>query len=334
MKVLIIGCGSIGSRHISNLRKLGVKEIIASDINKNRLDDVSKKFRISKKYTDFKEAVLKNHNIDAAIICTLSSMHLAMAQFLAKHGINMLVEKPLATDLKNVGSLLRTVKKKGLVLMVAMCYRFNPGLIKLKKLVDKKIVGKIYSAHITAGYYLPYWHPNSDYRREYSARKSLGGGVVLDGAHSLDIMRWIFGEAEEVACFYNKLSDLEIDTEDTADFIFILKNGAMISINLDYLKKLYTNKIEVTGEKGNIYWDFTSNEIAIYNKNGKWKKIKYLFKINDMYVTELKHFLECVKQNKKPLVDGNEGRKTLGLVMAAKKSAKLKKFVKIKVCSK
>ena len=329
LKFLVIGCGSIGSRHISNLFALGMRDIVACDKDKNRLQQISRRFGIRELYTDFEKAISNNPSLQAAFVCTPTSLHLSMSKQLAKTGVDIFVEKPLAADLKGVDSLLRLVEKKKLILMVGMCYRFNPGIIKLRQLVTRGAIGKVYSARIVGGYYLPYWHPRSDYRKEYSARRALGGGVLLDGTHSLDMMRLIFGEAEKVACHYVKISDLDIDTEDLATFIFMLRGGTVVTIELNYLSRVYTNRIEATGEKGNLLWEFSKNLVGI-SRGGPWKITKYNFKINDMYLAELRHFIECIRRRQKPLIDGHEGKKILELVVAAKKSAKLGRFVKVR----
>lgn len=326
MRIMVIGCGSIGRRHLLNLKQLGYEDLIACDINSERLEKVSKEIDITKKYTEYKDAVAKE-KIDAVVVCTPTSLHLPMAQFSAENHINIMVEKPISADLEGVDKLVSTLEKNNVIMMVAMCYRFHPGLRKLKELLDSGTIGRVYTANIIGGQYLPSYHPKSDYRKEYSANKSLGGGIILDGIHSIDNMRWIFGEASEVACYFDRVSALEIDTEDLATFIFILKNKIVVNIHVDYLQRLYSNRIEVIGEKGNAYWDYTKNKILIYKD--EWEEIPYSFETNDMYVEEMKHFIGCLKQNKRPLVDAIEGKKTLKLAVAGKESAKLRKFVEL-----
>ncbi len=330
MKILVIGCGSIGRRHIANLKRIGVGNLTICDADTLRLERVGEEFTVRSRYTDYKKAISESDRVDAAVICTPTSMHLSMALFVAEHKINMMVEKPISTDLEDVDRLLSLVEKNDLILMMAMCYRFHPGLIKLKKLLDEGAIGKIYSVNMYAGYYLPYWHPQADYRVEYSANKSLGGGVILDSIHSLDTIRWLLGEAKEVICFSDKVSNLEIDTEDLASSIFILENGIVVEVHVDYLQRVNKSRTEVIGEKGNIEWDYTRNLIRIFSvEHSKWEEIPYEFDTNDMYVEEMKYFLDCLKHHQKPLMDGSEGKKTLKLAVATRESSRLRRFVGI-----
>lgn len=327
--ILIVGCGSIGRRHLANLKKIGIKDLIICDTNKTRLNKVSREFGIQRKYRDYKKALFENTNINVAVICVPTNLHVPTALFLAQKGINLMIEKPLSHNRDNVDRLLGIVKKKKLICMMAMCYRFHSGYLKSKDLITRGAIGKIYSANLFGGYYLPYWHPKMDYRKEYSAKKPGGGGVILTN-HSLDILRWLFGEISEVGCFYNKVSNLEIDTEDAAVFILRSQSGILISLYCDFLQRISQHKLTVVGELGNIECDLIENKINIFNiKTKKWRKINYKFKVNDMYLKEMRYFIDCLLKNKKPSVNLLEGRNTLELALAAKKSQKMKKIINL-----
>ncbi len=330
IKIIIIGCGSIGQRHISNLKKMGVKDLVLCDINETRLNKAAKEFNISQKYTDYKKAIFENRDIKAAVICTPTNLHIPQSLFLVQNGINLLIEKPLSHNRNNINRLLDIVKKKKIICMMAMCYRFHSGYLKLKDLISKGVIGKIYSANLFGGYYLPYWHPDIDYRTEYSAKKSMGGGVILASIHSIDIIRWLFGEVGEIGCFYDKRSNLEIDAEDTAVFILRLENDILISFFLDFLQRVNQHKITVVGELGNIEADFVESKIRIFNvKTKKWREVNYEFEINDMYIKEMQYFINCLLKNKRPSVDLIEGKKTLEVALMAKESSKTKKIFKL-----
>jgi predicted dehydrogenase len=328
--ILIIGCGSIGRRHLANLKRIGLRDLIICDTNQARLNKAAKEFNIQKKFTDYKKAVRQNDDIKAAIICSPTNLHVSQALFLAKKGINLLIEKPLSHNRNNVDFLLDIVEKKKLICMMAMCYRFDAGFLKLKDLIDKGAIGKLFAANLFGGSYLPYWHPQMDYRIEYSAKKSMGGGVILTSIHSLDIIRWLFGEVKEVGCFCDKISNLEIDTEDTAAFIFRLKNNMLVNLYLDFLQRVKQHKITMVGELGNIEADFIENKIKIFNiKTKKWHKVNYKAKKNDIYIKEMQYFIDCLSKNKKPTINLSEGIKTLELALAAKESSKAKKILKL-----
>jgi len=143
-------------------------------------------------------------------------------------------------------------------------------------------------------------------------------------------MRWLIGGAKSVFCSAGKISNLDVETEDVAEILINFKNGAICEIHLDFIRPGYSRNCEIMGEKGVIYWDFSEKIVKFYSsETKKYEIIKTKSEINDMYVEEIKHFLNSIKALKKPLVDGYEGKKSLQLALAAKKSHQLNKLIKL-----
>lgn len=329
MKILVIGCGSIGKRHIANLKKLGITNLIICDTDKVILKKVSQKFNIYKIYHDCKKAVLENKDLSAALICSPTSLHIAQALFLAKNKINIFMEKPISHNKQRITKLIKLINKNKLIFMMGMCYRFHPGLKIIKKIIEERTIGKIYSARLWSGHYLPYWHLGEDYKSEYAAKKYLGGGVILTSIHSIDYMRWLFGEVKEVVCIYDKISNLEIDVEDIALFIFRLKNRILVQAYLDFLQRFNEHRIDIVGDKGQIKWDYFENAVNVFEARTKrWRRIRYRFETNDMYVAEMKYFNNCLLRKRSSGIDCLEGEKTLEIVLAAEESMKREKIIK------
>lgn len=317
LKILVVGCGSIGRRHINNLKSLGMRNFILCDTSKESLELASKGIENPALFTNFKEALAAGP--EAAVICTPSSMHLEMAYELAKRGVHILIEKPLSHTIAGCGTLARLVESKGLVAMMAMCYRFHPVFTHLKSLLDSEVLGKVYHVNYYGGHYLPDWHPHADYRKEYASRKDLGGGVVLTSIHGLDTIRWLFGEVAESRTFTDKVSDLEMDVEDLAIGVFRLKSGAYVNWQSDFLQRANQHRMVITGKKGTIRCDFLEGTIDTFLADfGKWYSGRMPFEINTMYVNEMKHFLECIVNRQRPCVDLSEGEKTLRLALDVK----------------
>jgi len=316
---LIIGCGSIGKRHLRNLKLLGIKDFVLCDTNKNRLKNIGKGMNISKLYQDYKKAIKENKNISAAVVATPTSLHLPIAMHLAQKGIHIFMEKPLSHNLSGIDKLAKLIKKNHIIFMMAMCYRFNPVLLRLKKLLKEKVIGKIYFVNYFGGHYLPDWHPTADYRREYSARKDLGGGVILTSIHELDNIRWLFGEVKEVKGYNTKLSDLEMDVEDIFAVVLKMEKGFYINAESDFLQRVPQHRVIIIGSKGNIEADIRSGEIRIWTiKTKNWQVIKANYDINTMYVEEMDYFLNYLKKKKSPEIGFSEGVRTLELAMKIK----------------
>jgi predicted dehydrogenase len=204
--------------------------------------------------------------------------------------------------------------------MMGMCYRFHPAIRRLREHVRAGTVGRVLGAHLWAGQYLPDWHPWADYRREYSAQRRLGGGVLLDSIHSLDTLRWALGEPVEVSAMLGKVSDLEIDTEDVAAALVRLASGAIVEVHVDYLQRHGQSRTEVIGAEGNLVLDGTGLR---WRRAGDaaWTAEAIAPAPNDMYVAELRHLVAALAAGEAPAPDGAEGRATLALASAIRTAA-------------
>lgn len=321
-KILVVGCGSIGRRHIRNFQSLGIRNFILCDTSEESLKAAAIGLEAPVLTTNFKNALL--HEPHAGVICTPSSLHLEMAYRLSERKVHVLVEKPLSDTLEGISDLEKKVAEKGVVAMMAMCYRFHPVFLEVKALLAANTVGKVYHVNYFGGHYLPDWHPKADYRVEYAARKSLGGGVILTSIHGLDNIRWLFGEVEETLAFVDKVSDLEMDVEDIATAIFRLKSGVLVNWQTDFLQRANQHRMVIAGARGTIKVDFLTGVIETYQaETGKWDTRTVGFEVNGMYVAEARHFLECVDRRLVPEADLKDGYKTLRLALEVKGSRNL-----------
>jgi predicted dehydrogenase len=326
MKFLVIGCGSIGKRHIRNLKSLGYNDIIAYDVKKERLKEVEE-YNVTT-FDILDDAF--NQKIDAVLVCTPSSLHLQPALLAVEHGSHVFIEKPISHNLDGLDELIDIAEEKGLVTMVGFNMRFEQGLRTMKKLLDEKAIGKVTSAICIVGQYLPDQHPWEDYRHGYAANKSLGGGVILDGIHELDYISWFFGDINELFCFADKLSSLEMDTEDTAAILLRFENNTMVVIQMDYVKRTYERTCEIIGEEGILKWDFEEHTVKMFSAKTKdWETIQddKEYDINKMYVDEMDCFIGCINGKMTPPVDAVSGKRILEVALAAKESANTKKVM-------
>ena len=316
VRILVAGCGSIGRRHIRNLHDMGAENFILCDLDSERLKRASDGLEGAVCVDNLDDALCENP--DVALICTPSSLHLDMALRLARRGVHLFIEKPLSHTIDGVDELIETVEKNMVTTMMGMCYRFHPVYRRLKEILIEKRLGTLYHINYHGGHYLPDWHPNEDYRKEYAARSELGGGVVLTSIHGLDNIRWLFGEVEEVKAFVDKVSSLEMDVEDLAVGIFRLKNGIYVSWQTDFLQRTNQHRMIIVGEMGTIRCDFLDGTIEIFLVDKGWEREDITFDINTMYVKELEYFFECVRKGIDTGIDVKEGFRTLRLAMEVK----------------
>lgn len=317
-KLLIVGCGSIGSRHLRNIKKITDCQIVVSETKDFDPTDLEEKYGV-KVFRDYQAAL--NEKPDAVIISNPTASHVKYALGAAQKGYHLFIEKPLSHNMNGVNKLIRMVEKKKLKVLIGCSLRFHKQLIKIKELLSQNALGKVYFARLVAGNYLPDWRPGTDYSQSYSARKKLGGGVVLDLIHEIDYARWLFGEVEGINANICRLSNLNIETEDYAQIFLKFKNGPVAQIQLDYLNPEPVRSCQIVGELGDIEWDYIKGLLKVREAKNKSVKDFSLtdYDINEMYVEEMKHFLNCLSSDQKPLINIYDGKRALEIALAAKK---------------
>ena len=318
-KILIIGFGSIGKRHLQNIFANFNTQLIVYTKRKDLGKLEKKNFII----TDSLKHAL-SYNPDIAFVTNETSLHIDIATKLAKHGVHLFLEKPLSNSMRNVKKLRSLISSKKLITQMGCNFRFHPCLIKIKKILDTNELGRIISVQVESSSYLPDWHPYENYRFGYAARDDLGGGIALTCIHELDFLYWFFGDVKKIFSVTGKYSDLEVTSDDLSAMIIIFKNNVVGELHLDYFQRPDFKSCKIKGTKSTLYWDSTTNEVKLFSqKNKSWKSIYKLknFDNNQMYVDELKHFFKCIKNNKKTINDIDDGIKTLKVVLSAKKSS-------------
>ena len=329
MKILIVGYGSIGKRHIKNLTSTKNYSIIVC--TKQKQDSFLKK-RNCKIFNSIDRCIKEKPDI--ALITNETRYHIDTAIKLANSGIALFIEKPLSDSLKRIDKLTSIIKKKKITTMVGCNLRFHPCIKKLKKLISTNKIGRIISIHAENCSYLPDWHPYEDYKEGYSARTELGGGVVLTNIHEIDYLYWIFGNIKSVYSVTGKFSDLQITADDFSYLLLEFKNKILGNVHLNFFQKPPSRFCKIIGTDGIIHCNLLTNNIKIYNsKKKKWSQYLKLknYNYNDMYVEELRHFINCVRTNKKTINSVNDSINSLNVVINAKKSSKLKTPIRLKL---
>ena len=305
MRFLIAGFGSIGRRHFRNLITLGYDDIILYRSNKSTLDtDEIKNFVVE---TDLEKALA--HKPDVVIISNPTALHLDVAIPAALQGCHLFFEKPISDSLERIPELRKALEIGGGKAMTGFQYRFHPGLQQVKKWIEDGTIGKVVSARAHWGEYQPGWHPWEDHRNSYSARKELGGGVILTLCHPIDYFRWMFGEIQSVWSAYDNIQSLQIDTEGVAD-IGLLFDGVIGHVHLNYIQRPGKHVIEIIGDSGTITWDNKDGVARYYSVNDyQWQT--YIppadFERNTLFIDEMKNFIEFISGNSETMCTLEDG---------------------------
>lgn len=328
MKILVVGYGSIGKRHILNLKQIGKIDVIV--LTKRKRDNFLKK-NCYKIFSTLDECLKEKPK--AAIICNETNLHLKVATKLVKNDIHVFIEKPISNSLVGINDLKKNIQKKKIITHVGCVLRFHPIIKTTKKLLENNIIGKIKFVHSENGSYLPDWHPKENYRKSYASKDMMGGGVVLTCIHELDYLIWMLGRIDSVVSKNAKISGLGIQADDISVSILKFNSNIIGELHLDFFQRPKTRFCKIIGDKGTLQIDFEKNQLKLYKiKNKKFQTVEDVkgYNKNEMYVDEMRYFLKCVKGKEKSFNDINFGEKVLKTALSINESSKKKKEIIIK----
>ncbi len=319
MNILIVGTGSIGRRHFRNLHALGFRKL-AVVRSKHRMDGPQREFFAKYRPRVFYDlATALAERSDAMVVSNPTSLHVRTARVAIRAGAHVFIEKPISHSRSGVAELLREARRRKLIVYMGYHFRHHPLLKAAKRLLDAGKLGKLHSARFITGEYLPGWHPWEDYRKGYAARRDLGGGVVLTQSHDLDLISWFFGKPRLVAADVRSSGALGIPVDDIAVITFATPRCPVVVSHLDYLSRPPVKEFTISGSRGRLEWDYQGNFLRLVLANGKARTMKLPtgFKRNDMYVAEIKDFIRCIRQGRKPETDGQAGAAVLEIALGA-----------------
>jgi len=318
----VIGIGSMGKNHAriySNLSN--IKLIAVSDPNKKFLKEISKTYGC-KGYCNYKEMIDKE-KIDIISIAAPTGLHKDIALYCIDHNINILLEKPIAQNTKEAQEIIEHADHKEVKLMIGHIERFNPAIIELKERIDKGELGKIFKIDVNRVGPFP--------------ARIRDVGVVIDLAvHDLDIMRYLTNSECQSLFAYTE-NKINTSNEDLLSGLLRFKNGTICNLNVNWLTPTKIRKLYITGEKGMFIVNYIRQNLFYYENSkiaeniqynnivdgvSEGKMIKYYIHKKEPLLAEIEHFIECVIENKEPLISGEDGLKALKLALLIIESSK------------
>ena len=323
MKILIIGLGSIGQRHVQTMEKvINARFIYFPSEMPVREADFIQKHGIDVFQT--LDECVRQHP-DFAIIANATPGHISIAKVLVENNIPFMIEKPVAISLVDLDELCEKINKQRLQVLVGFQLRHHPTFNLLQEIVDSGQIGTPLLFHGYVGQYLPDWRPQKDYRETVSASKSLGGGVLADICHEFDIAVTLLGPVSTISADLDRLSDLAIDTEDIANLSLVHKNRCHTNIHLNYLDRKYTWQSRLVGSEGTILWDYTKGFLELTLSGQKNTKVIYDppdFSRKQLFEKQAKHWLAVLSGTEQSLVSFEDGCEITKLIVAANASSK------------
>ena len=318
-EILIAGLGSIGRRHLANLRALGWPKIRLFRTGKSTQPDTEL------------EGYPVDHDLQTAlarrpiavIVSNPSALHIPIALAAARADCHLLIEKPLSHDRDGIADLELEIADRGLCALVGFQFRFNPGLRQIREWLRAGAIGTVVSVQAHYGEYLPDMHPSEDYRGGYAARADLGGGALLTLCHPFDYLRWLFGEINGVSAIESRCDALGLSVDTCVDVSARFAGGASADIHLDFVERPPNHQLTVIGTEGTIIWNQADSSARRYCVSSRgWDTVPAPegFERNWMFLDEMRHFLACLRGEEQPSCSLADGRAALDISLAAKQS--------------
>ncbi|MES3032814.1 MAG: Gfo/Idh/MocA family oxidoreductase [Gemmatimonadota bacterium] len=326
-RVLVVGLGSIGARHLRLGRTLlpeATFAVLRSGTSPATANEPA----------DADVRVL--HSIDdaitfaptVAVIASPSPFHAEAAARLAATGVHLLIEKPLADTLAAALRIRDVVAQAGVTVAVGYNLRFSPGLLAMRAALESQRIGRVLSVRAEVGQYLPDWRPGRDYRDSVSAQQSLGGGVLLELSHEIDYLGWMFGVVSTVQATLVRTGALEVDVEDCAHLVlgFTEPGGRALhaTLTMDFVRRDARRMCTVIGERGTLEWNAMLGTVRLFDGDAQgWQTLfDAPIERDATYSAEWNDLAKCITSGATPRTSLEDGVRVLRVVEAAREAAR------------
>lgn len=336
MRYALIGCGRIATNHIKAVISNRLEFVAACDTEAEHIEKLLEKHGLKnessiRRYTDYKEMIEKNE-LDLVAIATESGVHAEIALYCIEHGINCIIEKPIAMSIQDADEIVRQSEKKGVKVCACHQNRFNIAVQEMRKALEAGRFGKIShgSVHVR-------WNRNENYYTQAPWRgrwASDGGALMNQCIHGIDLLRWMMGdEIEEVYGQTRQQLHSYLEAEDIGMAVVRFKNGSIATI--EGTTNVYPQNLEETlylfGEKGTVklggtstnnidVWQFADETEADKSNKGLEEATSNVY--GNGHTSLYADMIEAIEKDRKPYVDVTAGRNALELVLAVYKSQK------------
>lgn len=316
--ILVLGLGSAGKRHWRNLVSLGCV-CSGMDPREDRRAEARELDAFQAAYATVDDA-LKHGRFDGCVIASPPLFHIP--QMVAVMGAGgscpVLCEKPLSTSLAAVQLAGADPAK----LLLGYTYRWWPPLIELRQRLAQGEIGDVRHVRAVMAAHLEDWHPWERYQDFFMSSAEQGGGALLDESHILDLVCWIFGMPAALFARVERLSNLDISSDDNVDVLMTYPDRKSVSIHLDLYARPHERQITVVGEKGTLRWSYERNVVELARDGEqKWETRAFSCDRNEMFLAAAREFLGMVQgQAVTPTCTVEDGRAVLRLVEACRES--------------
>lgn len=322
MRALFIGLGSVGRRHLRLLLELEPEaEALALRSGQGPAQVPELAAAGGRSFSSLDQALAWQP--DFAVVANPTSLHLDTALGLARAGVPFLLEKPVGLQEAGLDELAAEVSSRSLAVLVGLQLRYHPAFTKLCTWLEQGAIGRPLSLRAEVGQWLPDWRPDADYRASHTARAELGGGVILELVHELDLALACLGPAAGVACQAGHVSSLEMDAEDLAEINIVHASGGLSQVHLDCIQPGYTRWLKIIGDRGVIMWQQDAGWLELRRPGQQPQRVSDPpgFERDDLFRAQMRHWLAVLAGQEEPRVSLAQGIAATRLALAAKRAA-------------
>ena len=247
----VIGCGNIGNRHADEIQSVG-SLIAVCDIVRSKAEDIAKKHN-TEAFSSIEELLAaKKQGIDVVVVCTPNGLHAQHTIISLQAGCHVLCEKPMAISSADCQIMVREAEKAARHLFVVKQNRFNPPVVAVKKVLDERKLGNIFSIQLNC-----FWNRDAKYyENSWRGTRELDGGTLFTQfSHFIDLLYWMFGDIKQVRAFKRNFAHKNIiEFEDTGVVILDFENGIIGTVNytVNSFQKNMEGSLTIFGEKGTV----------------------------------------------------------------------------------
>ncbi len=327
-QVLVVGCGSIGERHVRCLQKTGRAQVVVCESRPALLERICQEYKVSG-FNDFEQAC-QSQAFDAVVICTPAHMHVAMALAALRIGAGLLIEKPLSTSLDLIPELEREVARSKRFVAVAYVHRFMPAVNAAYRFLHEGRLGKPLQVSVIAGQHFPTFRPA--YREIYYARHQSGGGAIQDAlTHIVNVVEWMVGPTERLACEARHQMLEGVDVEDTVS-LSARNREVLVTYSLNQFQAPNEITYQVHCEGGSLAIEVHQQRWGVFFRGtAGWEfHSAAVEQRDDLFVAEGNAFLDGLDGQPNVLCTLEQAIQTLKFNLAALESARTGQTVSIR----
>ncbi len=311
MKVLVVGCGSIGLRHLRCLASRKDCRLMACDSNP-AVEALIKEIDPEILFFDDYQEALKN-SPELVIVCTPNEMHEKFAVMAFEAGADVLCEKPVAHTVESGKRIVAAAEKAGRILSVGYTERFRPAFRFIQEKVKSGEMGNLIGGRSMVGSYKTLMCAKSDFRSHTF------GIILVDFTHELDMLHSIFGPAADVSCKANSLAQKKLSAQPSlVSMLLEYRSGAVVSIHFDYVQHPQRRIIDIYGDKQTLVYDMEANTVTVFDENSPEPEVlSFPCERDALFVYEHENMIRAIRNGTPVMVDGGQALQSLAIAEEA-----------------